>query len=315
MRRFGTVNRTHPMRLPRQSLLRSAGPLLVAVAAVVPLAAPAAAAGTAGGESWQSAPTVIVQAVTQVPQSVFDTVGLQPNVAAPVILQGQHRLTFGGKPGIFYEGAEPCPYCAAERWAFIIALARFGSWSQLGIDQSATNDIDPATQTFTFSRATYSSPYVAVRTREILSNDHLSNGDYAPLQRLTPAETSLDDRYTSAQYFPANPGYLPFVDFGNRVVISLSSYDPSVLHGLSREQIAADLSDPTNPVTMDIVATANYLSAATCLIDGGRPTAVCQSRGVLQSAHFVKRSYGFGVGSCGKSKNGQSICGGANASA
>jgi len=297
------------MRQPRQTLLRALLPLLVALAAVVPLAVPAAAGGTGGSGSWQSAPTTIVQEVTQVPQSVFDTVGLQPNVAAPVILHGQQPLTFGAKPGIFYEGAEPCPYCAAERWAFVIALARFGSWSQLGIDQSATNDIDPATQTFTFSRATYSSPYVTVRTREILSNDQLSNGDYAPLQRLTPEETRLDERYTAAQYFPANPGYLPFVDFGNRVVISLSSYDPSVLHGLSREQIAADLSDPTNPVTMDIVATANYLSAATCLIDGGRPTSVCQSPGVLKSAHFVKRSYGFGIGSCAKAKNGQSICG------
>jgi hypothetical protein len=63
---------------------------------------------------------------------------------------------------------------------------------------------------------------------------------------------------------------------------------------------------------MDIVATANYLSAATCLIDGGRPATVCQSRGVHRSTHFVKRSYGFGVSSCSKAKNGQSVCGGAN---
>ena len=66
-----------------------------------------------------------------------------------------------------------------RKWAFVIALARFGTWSKLGINQSATNDIDPATQTFTFSHATYSSPYVAVRTREVLSNDLLANGHYA----------------------------------------------------------------------------------------------------------------------------------------
>jgi hypothetical protein len=116
--------------------------------------------------------------------------------------------------------------------------------------------------------------------------------------------------YTSAKYFPANPGYLPFVDFGNRVVISMSSYDPSILHGLSRAQIVGDLSDPTNPVTMAIVATANYLSAATCLIDGDRPATVCKSTGVGISAHFVKVSSGFGPSSCTPSKNGQSICGG-----
>jgi hypothetical protein len=275
---------------------------------------PAGSAGKANGDAWQAAPTAIVQTITHLPQSVFDAVGLQPTVSAPVILRGQRPLTFNGKPGIFYEGAEPCPYCAAERWAFIVALARFGSWSGLGIDQSAANDVDPSTQTFTFLRATYSSPYVTVRTKETLSSRRLSNGDYASLQRPTPEETTLDDRYTSAKYFPANPGYFPFLDFGNRVVLSQSNFDPYVLHGLSRAQIATDLSDPTNPVTMDVVAAANYLSAAVCLIDGDRPALVCKSPGVLRSAHFVKRSYGFGVGSCVTTK-GQSICGGTNSSA
>ena len=269
-----------------------------------------ASAAKANGGSWQAAPSSIVQAITDLPQSEFDSVGLQPDVAAPVILERQRSLTFEGKPGIFYEGAEPCPYCAAERWAFIIALARFGTWSDLGIDQSAADDIDPSTQTFTFVRVKYSSPYVAVITREILSNRKLPDGDYAPLQQPTREEARLDSEYTSAKYFPVNPGYLPFLDFGNRVVISQSSYDPSVLHGLSREQIVTDLSDSTNPVTLDIVATANYLSAATCLIDGNRPTTVCQSPGVRRSAHFVKASYGFGPSSCTTSKSGQSICGG-----
>jgi hypothetical protein len=275
----------------------------------------AGSAGTANGASWQAAPAAIVQEVTQLPQSVFNAVGLQPNVVAPVLLRGQPSLRFNGKPGIYYEGAEPCPYCAAERWAFIVALARFGSWSGLGIDQSAANDIDPSTQTFNFVRATYSSPYVTVRTKEILSNQLLSNGDYARLEKPTPEETRLLNRYTSAEYFPANPGTFPFLDFGNRVVMSQSSFDPYLLHGLSREQIATDLSDPTNSVTMVIVAVANYLSAATCLIDGDRPALVCNSPGVLRSAHFVKRSYGFGVGSCATTKKGQSVCGGTNGSA
>jgi hypothetical protein len=154
------------------------GPLFAALVGMSLLAAPsAAAAGTASAEPWQAAPSAIVQAVTEVPQSVFDAVGLQPNIADPVILRGQPPLTFDGKPGIFYEAAEPCPYCAAERWAFIVALARFGSWSELGIAQSAADVVDPSTQTFTFLRATYSSPYVTLRTKEILGNHQLSNGD------------------------------------------------------------------------------------------------------------------------------------------
>jgi len=275
---------------------------------------PARAANKGDRESWQAASTVVVQAITTLSQSTFESVGIQPTVAAPVILHGQSKLAIDGKPEIFYEGAEPCPYCAAERWAFIIALARFGTWSGLGNAQSAKNDVDPSTQSFTFLRAKFSSPYVALETREILGNRTLPNGHFASLQSPTPEEARLDNTYTSAKYFPANPGYLPFVDFGNRVVISQSSYDPFILHGLSREQIVADLSDTTNPVTLDIVATANYLTAATCLIDGNRPSAVCQSPGIPGLAvHFVKASYGFGPTSCTSSK-GQSVCGGTNAS-
>jgi hypothetical protein len=86
------------------------GPLFAALVGMSLLAAPsAAAAGTASAEPWQAAPSAIVQAVTEVPQSVFDAVGLQPNIADPVILRGQPPLTFDGKPGIFYEAAEPCP--------------------------------------------------------------------------------------------------------------------------------------------------------------------------------------------------------------
>ena len=93
---------------------------------------PARAANKGDRESWQAASTVVVQAITTLSQSTFESVGIQPTVAAPVILHGQSKLVIDGKPEIFYEGAEPCPYCAAERWAFIIALARFGTWSGLG---------------------------------------------------------------------------------------------------------------------------------------------------------------------------------------
>jgi hypothetical protein len=295
----------------RRHSFPTVGPLLVVLTVGALLVSPAASSGTTG-EPWQAAPTSIVQEVTNVPESVFDAVSLQSTVSAPVLLHGQPQLEFDGKPGIFYMASEPCPYCAAERWAFVIALARFGSWSHLGITQSASDDVDPSTQTFTFSRATYSSPYVALRTREYFGTQKLPNGDYSVLQRPTPAESSLYKSYTSSRYFPANPSGLPFVDFGNRVVVSSSSYDPYVLHGLSREQIAADLNVPTSPATQDIIATANYLSAAACLIDGDRPTAVCQSPGVLGSAHFVERSYGYGVGACVPAKNGQSICGETN---
>jgi hypothetical protein len=245
-----------------------------------------ATAGAVTQDPWTPAPPNVVEKVTHIPKAVFDDVMLQPTVTPPVVLHHHSPLTFDAKPGVFYMGAEPCPLCAAERWAVIVALSRFGKWSDLGITQSASNDIDPSTQSFTFSRAKYTSPYIALRTVEHLSSQELPNKQYAVLQQPTREETKLFATLTSAKYFPANSGTYPFVDVGNRVVMSSASFDPDVLQALSRDQIADDLSNATSPVTKAIVATANYFTAAVCLIDGGAPRAVCKSPRVLQSGRF-----------------------------
>ena len=39
------------------------------------------------------------------------------------------------------------------------------------------------------------------------------------------------------------------MNIGNEFLISGASYSPSILAGLSREEIAANLNDPTNPAT------------------------------------------------------------------
>ena len=56
-------------------------------------------------------------------------------------------LTVGGKPTIVFISEESCPFCAAERWSPTVALAQFGTWSQLGITKSAATDIYPNTAT------------------------------------------------------------------------------------------------------------------------------------------------------------------------
>ena len=257
---------------------------------------------------WHAAAATTVQAVTSIPKAVFDAVGLVATVTPPVLLKSQPALSFDGKPGVYYLGSEPCPLCAAERWAFIAATSRFGSWSNLGIAQSAGNDEFPNTQTFTFVRSSFSSRYVTVRTVELLSSHQFPNGRYPVLQHATAEEAAVNAKYDSAAYFPSNPGTLPFMDFGNRVVVAGPSYDPGVLAGLSRAQIASDLTDPTSAVTKGIVGTANYLAAAICSIDGEQPTSVCASSGVAQ----VRNVGANKVGSSGCPANphaGSSVCG------
>ncbi|MCL5107162.1 MAG: DUF929 family protein [Candidatus Parvarchaeota archaeon] len=64
-------------------------------------------------------------------------------------------LTYNGKPTFVYIGAQGCPFCAGMRWAIIIALSRFGNFSNLFYDKSATNDGNVPTFTFDYNAALF----------------------------------------------------------------------------------------------------------------------------------------------------------------
>ncbi len=258
-----------------------------------------------GSNSPQSGPaaspasaTVVAQ-VAHVPTAVFDSVGVTSSVAPiypPIVINGQKALTFpdaSGKslPGVFYFGAEYCPHCAAERWALVVALSRFGTFHNLQNMQSSATDVDPNTQTFSFYKSTYTSRYIVFRPDEYYSNqwDAAAN-NWKVLQPPTKTELKLEEKYNSPTYFSgltAGTFSFPFMDFGNRI-LSQENYDPSVLQGLSREEIAAGLKSAKNPITQAIVASANYLSASVCEIDGMQPSTVCQSGGVQAALKALK---------------------------
>jgi hypothetical protein len=228
---------------------------------------------------------------TNIPASVYDQVGINSPVpiTPPLITKNQPLLMFDGKPGVFYYGAEYCPYCAAERWPILASLSRFGKFTNLGEMESTSTDVFPNTPTFTFLKAGFTSPYVGLKTEEYESNVKDPAGGFTILQRPTPQEQRLIETYDSTKYFPANTSgpTFPLVDFGNQALINGASFSPSILQGLSRDQIAADLDDPTNPVTQAIVATSNYMSASTCHITHQQPASVCTSKGVTEAARAL----------------------------
>jgi hypothetical protein len=88
-------------------------------------------------------------------------------------------LTANGKPLVVYVGAEYCPYCAAERWAAVIALSRFGTFSGLGQTHSSSTDVYPNTATLSFHGASYTSQYLQFQGVETQSNQPQGTG-YAP---------------------------------------------------------------------------------------------------------------------------------------
>jgi hypothetical protein len=229
-------------------------------------------------------PASILRAVTRVPASAYDRVGLADAVVVPSVLAKATPLAFTGKPGVFVLDGEFCPFCAAERWAVVTSLARFGTFSGLETMQSSPVDVDPRTQTFDFSTTTFKSPYISAKLLEMYGQDRLT-GRHRVIHEPSASEAALLRRYDES-------ASIPFFDVGNKVVLSGSGFTPKFLSGLSRKTIAADLSDPSNPVTKLVLGASNYLSAGICAIDGGQPAPVCESDGVRAAAAALQRRHG-----------------------
>ncbi len=268
------------------------------VVVVVALVVIKVVSGTSSPTASTFTPTSasVAAELQSVPASVFNTIGVTSKVVPvtpPIPLKGQPALT--GKsdtgatvPEVFYLGAEYCPYCAAERWPTIVALSRFGTFTGLGDMISSTRSVEPyqGTPTFTFVRAHYRSRYVAFASVEQYTNVWDSAaGFYSSLQTPSAQEAAVFKKYDTSKYIPgitSSQDYsIPFLSLGNRYLISGASYTPQLLQGISRDTIAAGLSDATNPVTVAIVAVANYDTAVICSLTHNQPSQVCSSPGVL----------------------------------
>jgi hypothetical protein len=104
-------------------------------------------------------PSSIVKDITSVKSSIFSAVGVGSATNLPKKINAP-TLTKNGKPELLYVGAEYCPYCATERWAMVIALSQFGTFSGLKETHSSTTDVYPNTQTFSFHGSTFTSNYL-----------------------------------------------------------------------------------------------------------------------------------------------------------
>jgi hypothetical protein len=185
-----------------------------------------------------------------------------------------------GLPLVTYLGAEYCPFCAGERWPLIVALSRFGTFSGLQQSHSASDDVYPNTPTFSFAGSTYTSPYLEFNPVELQSNVRAGNS-YQQLQTPTPAQTNLLRMYDAPPYVPASAaGSIPFIDFAGQYLASGASYDVGTLRGMTQEQIAAALADPSTPQAQAILGSANALTAAICTATGNQPADVCSDPAV-----------------------------------
>ena len=263
----------------RKRVLLASGSVVAVIAVVVALVlvrvnstAATATASASNGPTGAALATVVTE-TTHVPASTLNTVRAGSGVTSPPTSISGPPLTSGGKPEVLYIGGEYCPFCAAERWAMVVALSRFGTFTGLStvhsaaVDGAGTAEPAPNTATFTFAHATYTSKYLTfVPVEEFTNVPDKSTGSYTTLQTPTSAENALVSKYDAAQQ-----GAIPFIDFGNKYMVSGSSYNPQVLQGKSWGQIASALKDPSSPIAQAVDGTANYLTAAIAKLTGDQP--------------------------------------------
>ena len=239
--------------------------------------------GASGGVNGTALPASVTKNITGVPASTLNTVGLgsvpsymtaAEGGSPPISKISDTALTSNGKPEMLFIGAEFCPYCAAERWGMAIALSRFGTFSPLHGIHSSSTDTDPNTPTLTFYKSTYTSKYLVFTPVENETDSR------ALLQTPTAAQQALWQKYDSSA---DGVGY-PFVDFGNKYVIKLPTYDPGVLANMTWAQVAAALHDPSSPVAQGADGTANLITAAICKMTKGQPGNVCTAPGVVKAS-------------------------------
>jgi hypothetical protein len=250
--------------------------LIVVIVVIIVKAAsntPASAAGSASPATTAS----VTKELTSVPASTLNAVG-KGTVSPMVATKGQPALTSGGKPEMLYMGGEYCPYCAAERWAMVVALSRFGKFSNLHLIHSSSTDVYPSTPTLSFYKSTYTSQYVQFTPVEM-------NGasQSVTLQKPTAAQSALLSKYDAAPYTQST-GAIPFVDIGNQYLVIGAQYVPSTLAKLTWAEVAADVKNPASPVAKGIDGTANSITAAICKITKNAPAAVCNSAAATAGA-------------------------------
>jgi uncharacterized protein DUF929 len=275
--------------------------LVVLVILVIVLVGVTGGKGTQNGVGFGSkpAPAVVVNAIADTPASAFAAAGSTVTSSGPyaqglTVLKNQPALTSGTKPLIIYVGSNYCPYCAATRWPLAIALARFGTFKNLKITASGLADVYPGTNTLSFYKASYSSPYVAFDATEQCSDIEstsnsqavLSCSGYKPLEPMSSKVLKIFSNYDGSKYQTTQgEDGIPFIDFGNRLIEDGTFINPPILAGFSHDQIAESLvSNPTAAPAQTILTGANYYAAAICKMTHDKPGSVCNTPVVQKAA-------------------------------
>ncbi len=235
------------------------------------------AAQTAASTNVSADASTAYKALTSISPNVLSQVGtggLDANLSSIIKPVSNTPILKGptGKPELFYMGAEYCPYCAAQRWSMIVALSRFGSFTQAPTGLISGED---SISTFSFYKSSYQSQYIDFVPVEVEDNTQPTPN---PLQNLTTDQTQLVKTYDAPPYTSADSaGSFPFISVGNQFVAAGAYYSPTDIMGKSYNDMITQVKDPTTDISRDVLGAANYLTAEICALTNNQPTGVCSA--------------------------------------
>jgi thiol-disulfide isomerase/thioredoxin len=253
-------------------------------------------ASSKNGSNLALVPASVLSELKSIPASTFST-GDTAKTSDPFTETAkQPFIRLGGKPHVIYVGAEYCPYCAVTRWALVVSLSRFGTFTNLHQTTSSA-DFAPI-PTFSFVGSKYTSKYITFTPYE--EEDRNGNTLEVPPKSILTLVALYDGTATKASKFNASGSTgIPFIDVANQHVSSgapaiLDNSIPDVAGGGPGgfNGIAYAIAHPTSVTgkaikAYDFIAVANYDIAEICNVDGGKPGSVCQMSGVKAAAKVI----------------------------
>ena len=192
----------------------------------------------------------------------------KPKVLGKFVEVSEDTVRRGGKLTVFFMGAEYCPYSAAERWAIVRSLQKFGQWEGLKQTISAARD-QPFLNlpTYDFTEATYNSPHIEFVAREI------KDREFKPFQKLMKTEEKIVRKHDPKKE-------IPFLLLGGRFMQIGSGFPPKIFIGHTFRQTETELKKVESEIRKTIDEEANIITALLCL--SGLPPELCKEAGTAQ---------------------------------
>jgi hypothetical protein len=173
-----------------------------------------------------------------------------------------------GKLLVFFMGAEYDPFSAAERWAVVRALQKFGQWNGLKQTMSAARD-EPFLNlpTYDFTEATYTSAHIEFVARE------LKDREFKPLQKLLKTEEKFVRKFNPEKE-------IPYLLVGGRFMQIGAGFTPKIFIGHTFRQTETELKKIESDIRKTIDAEGNIIAALLCV--SGLLPELCKETGVAE---------------------------------